>query len=153
MYSTNQKLFSIILQDDFTLALPTGSELRADLNATTSLTATAVDDVVTITPVTKGVYYLVTRSDAESNWQRLGELHVQTIHDEMATQLRAELDTVNGYILEQQELIQYQVTDPSGTAVTRMTLKSLITTRATLEARLSDYLRVQRGQPPVRLTG
>ena len=153
MNATNQKLFTIILGDSFTLRLATGTELRADLNATTRLEAAAVDDVATITPETKGIYYLVTRTAADCNWERLGELHVQTVYDETAAQLRAELDTINGYILEQQELINYQITSPDGTAVTRMTLKSMITTRATLEARLSDYLRVKRGQPPLRLAG
>ena len=67
--------------------------------------------------------------------------------------LCSELDAMNGAIRNEGNLtsfIQYQVTTPDGTSVTRMTLGKALVHRALLEARKTDYERQWSGRMPVR---
>ena len=70
-------------------------------------------------------------------------------HERMKTELALVNDRIS---TAQDSLIQFQFTDPSGTTATRMTLRRLIETRASLEARLANYERALRSDPPVRFS-
>ena len=72
--------------------------------------------------------------------------------DATEEQLVEELAGVNEQIrVSRVSLIQYQISDPSGTAATRMTLDSLHRHRAKLEIRLARYRRERQGILPARM--
>ena len=143
-------VFRILEGDDFELALPDGSELRAQAPGGAAVTVEAEDGAVEIAAPAKGVHYLATRESEGSRWLRLGELHVEALVDEIIERLRSELAALNERVTAV-EAIQVSVTDPSGTEVTRVGLVALRRQRALAEARLADALRRRRGDPPVRM--
>ena len=134
----------------------TSAQLRADWQVggvTQTETVDAVSGEIAFAPSAAGTYYLATRTDATTDWCRYGILEVVALVDLTYEQMKTELANVNSRIATAQDsLIQYQVTDPSGTAVTRMTLSALMRTRGNLEARLANYERAARGDPPVRFS-
>ena len=148
--------YQIINGDSFELALTTDHMMRADWNesgVTQSQTVTAVAGVATFTPSAIGSYYLATREDATEQWCRIGLLEVVTLVDSTYERLKAELANVNALLENSataKELIQFEITDPSGTAVKRMNISQLNRHRGVLEARLANYERVAQGRPPVR---
>ena len=148
--------YEIINGDQFSLPLTTGWELRLDnMDADGRVDTYSVisrNGVATYTPTETGVFYLAARPDASTAWDRLGELHVVALIDEDAERLRKELTDLNTQVGELEELIQYQITDPSGTAVTRMRLSEVRTARSKAEIRLADYMRVRQGRYPLRLS-
>ena len=148
--------FEIIVGNSLVLDLDTGHQLRADWKvgtATQTQTVTAAAGQVTFSPTAKGNYYLATRENAQCPWVRYGLLEVVDLVDATYERLLAELASVNERIEDSQtSLIQYQVSDPSGTAATRMTLKRLMDLRGMLEARVANYERAARGEAPVRFS-
>ena len=149
--------FEIIVGNSLILSLPTGHLLRADwkdgTGATKTQTITAANGQAMFSPTTIGNYYLATRENTECPWIRYGLLEVVDLVDITYERLRQELDDVNTKIAEgQTSLIQYEVTDPSGTAAKRMMLNQLIRLRGMLEARLANYERAARGESPVRFS-
>ena len=148
--------YQIINGDSLELVLTTGHAMRADWNesgATQSQTVTAAAGKVTFTPSAIGSYYLATREDATKPWCRIGMLEVVTLVDSTYERLKAELANVNAMLESAptaKELIQNEVTDPSGTAVKRMNISQLTRYRGVLEARLANYERAAQGRPPVR---
>ena len=148
--------YQIINGDSLELVLTTGHTMRADWmdgGATQSATVTAANDRVTFTPSAIGSYYLATREDATKPWCRIGMLEVVTLVDSTYEGLKAELANVNAMLESAptaKELIQNEVTDPSGTAVKRMNISQLTRYRGVLEARLANYERAAQGRPPVR---
>lgn len=149
--------FEIIVGNSLVLTLPTGHELRADWRDANgdvqSSTVTAADGRATFAPSITGNYYLATREAANCPWERYGLLEVVDLVDATYERLRDELDSVNKRIQDSQtSLIQYQVSDPSGTAATRMDLNRMMRLRGMLEARLANYERAARGESPVRFS-
>ena len=148
--------FEIIEGGSLELSLPTGHQLRADWVAagvTQTETITAAADTATFTPAATGCFYLAIREDTADNWCRYGSLEVIPLVDLDHERMKTELALVNDRISTAQDsLIQFQFTDPSGTAATRMKISELVRTRASLEARLANYERALRGDPPVRFS-
>ena len=147
----SQQTYEIILGNAFTIALADGEQLRADRvngTATDSDELTASDGEVVYTPGTEGVYYLATREDSGADWCRLGELHVVALVDRTAERLRAELAALDTRLEQLDALINVQVSDPSGTAVTRVQLNQVRLARSRAETRLADYLRRRQGRYP-----
>ena len=148
--------YRVILGNTFTADLPDGAQLRVDHRDSSALisseTIDADADGADFEPLATGLYWLAWRPDEDAEWCRAGVIECATLVDEDEENLIAELETVHEQIRDSTlSLIQYQVTDPSGTAVTRMTLKSLHAYRATLELRLAEYRRTRRGALPMRL--
>ena len=148
--------YEIIHGNDFEFPLETGGVLRADWKdgtATMSNTAVSAGGMAVFTGLAPGNYYLACRESATDPWVRVGTLEVSSLVDEDYELLVTELANVNALIAgNEKSLIQYQATDPSGTAVTRMTLLRLTEHRGRLEARLANYERAMQGRPPVRFS-
>lgn len=147
----------ILVGNTFRLALETGQQLRLDwvdsAGATQTATVTAASDEASYEPQAAGTFYLATRESATDDWCRYGALDVVALADATEEQLVRELANVNALIANSHtELVQYQHSDASGTAVTRMTLRRLLETRGLLETRLADYRRRKVGGYPLRLT-
>ena len=146
--------FELIEGSTLTLALPDGCQLRADWQsggATQSATVTASGGEAEFTPEATGNYYLAIRGSDTENWRRYGKLEVVPLVDLDYERMLTELASVNSRITEAQDsLIQYEFTDPSGTAAKRVTLGMLMRTRGMLEARIANYERALEGAPPVR---
>ena len=148
--------YRVILGNTFTASLPDGAQLRVDHRDSSALISSATIDAdadgADFEPLATGLYWLAWRPDEDAEWCPAGVIECATLVDEDEERLIAELAEVNKQIEESAlSLIQYSVTDPSGTAVTRMTLKSLHAYRATLELRLAEYRRTRRGALPMRL--
>ena len=110
--------------------------------------------MASFTPSAAGRYYLLTREDSTSDWCEAGILHVVEAVNTQYEDIVAELDTVNELLASAgtvNELIQYEVTTPDGTAVKRMTVRQLLKHRADLEARVVAIERRYSGRLPVRL--
>ena len=150
--------YQIIDGDSFELALTTGHTLRADwvvAGATQSQTVVAADGVATLIALVVGCYYLATREDATRAWCRIGTLEVETLVDTTREQLKTELANANAYLADAptaEELIRFEVTDPSGTASKRMMISQVTRWRGVLEVRLADLDRTAQGLPPVRFS-
>ena len=146
----------IILGNALTLDIPSGHELRADrtVNGTsTTSTITAGDDGAEFRPSELGRYYLATREDSASDWCPAGLLEVVNLANAEYEAILSELETVNALLVDAgtvNSLVQYQVTTPDGTSVTRMTVRALHKHRGDLEARKAAYERVYSGRLPVR---
>ena len=147
----------ILLGNTFRLELPEGSGLRLDwmdaAGARQTFTGHVDGGEVSYMPAEAGTYYLATRDDADSDWCRYGVLSVVELIDATEEQLVRELANINALIADSQnELVQFQQTDPSGTAVTRIRLDGLMRLRGKVEVRLTDYRRIRQGRLPVRLS-
>ena len=146
----------IILGNALMLDIPSGHELRADrtVSGTTSTsTVIAGDDGAEFRPSELGRYYLATREDSTSDWSPAGLLVVVNLANDDYERICAELETVNDLLSKAgnvNSLIQYQVTTPDGTSVTRMTVRALHKHRADLEARKAAFERAYSGRMPVR---
>ena len=146
----------IILGNALTLDIPSGHELRADRvvnGATSTSTVTANDDGAQFRPTELGRYYLATREDAASDWCPAGLLAVVNLANDDYERLCAELETVNALLNNAgnvNAMVQYTVTTPDGTSVTRMTVRALHKHRGDLEARKANYERQYSGRMPVR---
>ena len=147
--------YEIINGDPFRLPLQTGWTLRADSMGSDGAVDTqeilSAEGVASYTPTDDGVYYLAIRETINDAWERVGELHVVALIDATAERLRKELADLDQQVGELKELIQYQVTDPSGTSVTRFNLAQVRAARSRAETRLADYLRIKQGRYPMRL--
>ena len=146
----------IILGNKHTVDIPSGHILRADRTVdgvTTTNTVTASDDGAEFRPAELGRYYLAVREDVNSDWTPAGLLEVVGLANENYEALCAELDAMNTVLRDAgnlNSLVQYQVTTPDGTSVTRMTVQRAHERRALLEARKNDYERAYSGRLPVR---
>ena len=149
--------YPLIVGGAFTADIPSGSELhvsyRDAAGADQSSTVTATADGAAYTPLVVGRYYLGWRRTSAEPVCPAGVIDVTTLVDDIEEQLVEELHGVNEQIRESRvSLIQYQISDPSGTAATRMTLEALNRTRARLEIRLARYRREQQGILPARMS-
>ena len=146
----------IILGNKHTVPVPQGYELRADRvvnGATVTVTVTADAGGAEFRPTELGRYYLATRESATEDWCPAGLLEVVNLANDDYEALCSELDAMNAAIRTEGNLgsfIQWQVTTPDGTSVTRMTLKNAHERRALLEARKADYERHYSGRMPLR---
>ena len=150
---TDLERYEIIQGDAFKIALKTGYKLRADFRQTSgtvdSNTYDAANDEATFTPTAAGDYYLAFREADGKPWQRLGVLAVVPLVDERLQTLKAELADLTERV-SAAESVQYQVSDPSGTAVSRVDLVRLRLQRAWAEIRLARYQRAKQGLQPAR---
>ena len=149
--------YQIIDGDSLELELTTGHSMRADRRvvggAKESHTVTSAAGRVVFTPAVLGNYYLAVREDATKPWCRIGMLEVVSLVDSTYEGLKVELENVNALLENAEtakELIQNEITDPSGTAIKRMNISQLTRHRGVLEARLANYERAAQGRPPVR---
>lgn len=151
----DQTYYSEIEGNTFELSVPAGCQLRADWkdasNTTQTATATAADGMLSFDPPAVGRYYLATRASATDPWERLGVLTVEALVDESREHLIARIVDLRKRV-EQLQAIQYQVSDPSGMSVTRVTLGRLREELSIAETRLERYDRVMAGRPPVRFS-
>ena len=93
------------------------------------------------------------REDSAFDWCPAGLLEVVNLANDAYEAILSELETVNALLANAgtvNSLVQYQVTTPDGTSVTRMTVRALHKHRADLEARKAAYERVYSGRLPVR---
>ena len=153
---TIERRIEIIEGDAFTLeGLSDGVQMRVDFRESdesiTTTTLAEADGVITHTPTPLGTHYAALRSSATESWQTWGTLVVRTLVDEVRERLVTELTDLNKRVSEL-SAIQFQESDPSGTAVTRVNLIQLRSARARAETRLADYERVRQGRLPVRLS-
>ena len=149
--------YPLIVGGAFTADIPSGSELlvgyRDSVGASQEASVTADADGASYTPPNVGRYYLGWRRTSAEPVCPAGVIDVTSLVDDIEEQLVEELNGVNVQIRESRvSLIQYQISDPSGTAATRMTLESLNRTRAKLEIRLARYRREQQGILPARMS-
>ena len=147
----------ILLGNTFRLDLPEGSGLRLDwmdaAGARQTFTGHVDGGEVSYMPAEAGTYYLATRDDADADWCRYGVLAVVELIDATEERLVRELATINETIEKSHnELVQFEHTDPSGTAVKRVEIDRLMRLRGRLEVRLTDYRRIRQGRLPVRLS-
>ena len=141
----------------FRLALADGEQLRVDYvdsaGATQTETIDESDGEAAYQPSAGArTYHLARRESATADWYRIGALVVEALVDEEDGRLVAELGggQRRSSPTNTAELVQYQHTDPSGTAVMRMKLSELNTLRARLEIRLTNYRRKRQGRYPLR---
>ena len=146
--------YEIILGNSLELSLPAGHELRADWSmggVTDTATVTSANGAVVFAPSAIGNYYLATRTAAAEPWCRIGTLEVVALVDQTYEGMLAELAALNTQIADSAAAFtQFQESDPSGTAVTRMTYNRMLEARAKLEARVANYERAAQGLSPVR---
>lgn len=146
------RYFECIVGNTLRVPLADGHQLRVDWRDGTTL-RTMTGDVsggyAMFQPTAAGNYYLAVREDSTADWQRYGVLESVDLIDATREQMISEIDAINEHITAL-EGVQFQVTDPSGTAVTRMTLNRLLEARGRLEARLALYETGQAGRPPLR---
>ena len=146
----------ILLGNKHTVPVPEGYELRADRRVNGTIEqhfVTASVDGAEFRPSELGRYYLATREDATSDWCAAGMLEVVPLVNADYEAICAELDTVTallGNAGTTKELIQFEVTDPSGTSVKRMSVRALHKHRADLEARKAAFERQYSGRMPLR---
>ena len=137
--------------DTWTLEdIASGASVRID-SATTTEELTADTDGISYDPPAVGVYYVATRMESTDPWRRLGVLEVSALVDAIEERLRSELAALNTRVTEA-ELYHSQVTDPSGTSVTRMNLAQVRRQRAQAEVRLATYIKRKAGRLPVSMT-
>ena len=146
--------WTILDGDTFRLALA-GGQLRADYADSAGVTQTSTVDVADgeaeyIPAGGARTYYLATREDATDPWCRIGTLEVESLVDAEEETLKRELADLNTRVSEI-EAIQFEVTDPSGTAVKRVDLVRLRNARSRAETRLANYRRKRQGRYPMRL--
>ena len=146
--------YPLIEGGTFTADVPDGGELMIQRDGQAVVTVTVSgDDGATYDPPAAGRYYLAVRRNSTATFCLAGVLDVIPLVDATEEQLVAELAKVNTQIDEAfLSHAQYQISDPSGTAATRMTLGALQRYRSTLEIRLSRYRTAMQGGLPVRLT-
>ena len=118
--------------------MPEGHELRADREvngATVTSTVTAGPDGALFRPTELGRYYLAHRERTPPRTgATAGLLVVVPLANADYEALCSELDAMNAAIRNEGNLksfIQWQVTTPDGTSVTRMTLGKALVHRAT----------------------
>ena len=146
----------IFLGNKHTVSVPEGYELRAErrVNGTPEqhiVTAGAVG--AEFRPSDLGRYYLATREDENSDWRPAGLLEVVSLVNDGYEAACSELDAMNAVLRNEgnlNSLVQWQVTTPDGTSVTRMTVQKAHERRALLEARKVAFERTFSGRMPVR---
>ena len=107
----------------------------------------AADGKLTLPAPAKGVWYIATRAADDVPWQRVGVLLVQSLVDEVREKLVSEIADLDKRVVAA-EAVQFQVSDPTGSAVTRVNLPALRAARSRAEQRLRDYDRRRVGIPP-----
>ena len=125
-------------------------EWKDSAGVAVTATVTSAAGVATWTPAAAGVYYVAMRVSATADWCRLGVLEVETLTDEIEERLVKELADLDARVSDI-AVIQYQISDPSGAATTRVNLMQMRRERAKAETRLNDYRRSKRGALPLRL--
>ena len=147
--------YPVLLGNTFVADLESGAQMRVGYRTaagTDSMTEaiTADADGASYEPETAGQFYVQARADADSDWCPAGVIDCSGLVDAYEETLVARLAELDKLLADPTSLVQYQISDPSGTAATRMTLQSVERERRRLQAELFGHRRRQRGGLPVR---
>lgn len=147
--------YPVVVGGTFTADVPAGSILHVqEASAATAETVTADADGATTEALTAvGRYYLGWQKSSTDPICPAGVIDVVSLVDADEESLVAMLEGVKTKITAaESSLVQFQISDPSGTAATRMNLAQMHRLRRSLENQLADLRRKKSGALPVRLS-